>query len=453
MSSVSPSPASERIDKHDPNNRIDVICVDMNGIARGKWVPAAELDAVLNATVRMPLSTQSLDIWGEDNDSLTGVSLSVGDPDGVCHADKRTLAPLPWASGHQVLTTVHTMDGMPSFMDPRAILSRVIERFSRHGWTPVVALELEFYLLDGHREHGLQPTPPTALCPGGVSKGLQLYELDSMEALDGVLGNIRSYTDVQNIPADTLIAEFGPGQFEVNLLHRADALAAADDAFCFKRIVARAARQHGLASTFMAKPYSDYTGSGMHLHVSVIDGTGHNILDQDNDAGHLEAAIGGVMHSLLDAQAIFAPHANSYRRFQPDSFAPVQCNWGRDHRGVAVRVPEWRGSNARLEHRVAGADANPYLVTAALLGGVLQGLEQRIEPPPATDAENATPLKSDYLTHDWLTAIERFGASPAMADIIGTAYRDLYTAVKRHEAQRVLAMITDVDYETYLTRL
>ncbi|SHF20878.1 glutamate--putrescine ligase [Modicisalibacter ilicicola DSM 19980] len=434
------------------NERIEVLCVDMNGIPRGKWVPADQLDKVMNGKVRLPLSTQSLDIWGADNDELTGLSQSIGDPDGECRADERTLVPLPWASASQVLTTLHALDGSPSFMDPRGILANVVERFHRHGWTPVVAIELEFYLLDADWRHTGHPSPPRALCPGGVPKGLQLYELDAMDALDDVLNTIRDYAVFQRVPADTLIAEFGPGQFEVNLWHREDALAAADDALYFKRLVAQAARRHDLASTFMAKPYTEQAGSGMHLHVSVIDDAGHNILDRDNGAGHLEAAVGGVMQGLLEAQAVFAPHANSYRRFQPDCFAPIECNWGYDHRGAAVRIPECRGPAARLEHRVAGADANPYLVTAALLGGMLQGLEQRIPPPPAIDQNEASqPL--DRLTHDWLLAIERFAASDAMADILGTAYRDLYAKVKRHEAQRLLATVTDIDHLTYLTRL
>ena len=149
----------------------------------------------------------------------------------------------------------------------------------------------------------------------------------------------------------------------------------------------------------------------------------------------------------------FAPHANSYRRFQPDCFAPVECNWGHDHRGAAVRVPECRGAGARLEYRVAGADANPYLVTAALLGAVLQGLEQRIAPPPAIESIADAQHPSDHLSHDWLLAIERFAGSLAMADIFGVDYRDLYAKVKRHEAQRLLAAVTDVDRLTYLTRL
>lgn len=434
------------------NERVDVLCVDMNGIPRGKWVPAAQLDKVLAGEVRLPLSTQSLDIWGEDNDALTGLSQSIGDPDGICHADQRTLAPLPWARGRQVLTTLHDLNGMPSFMDPRAILAAVIERFRQHGWTPVLAIELEFYLLDASGRDSLTPMPPAPLCPGGMPKGLQLYELDAMESLSPVLDTIRTFADAQQVPADTLIAEFGPGQFEVNLWHRADALAAADDALYFKRLVAQAAKQHDLASTFMAKPYTDQAGSGMHLHVSVVDEQGHNIFDQGSGAGNLEAAIGGVMQGLLDAQAIFAPHANSYRRFQPDCFAPIECTWGRDHRGAAVRIPEWQGAGARLEHRVAGADANPYLVTAALLGGVLHGLEQRISPPPAIEDVSPPQQSPACLTHDWLAAIERFAASPAMADIFGMAYRDLYTKVKRHEAQRLLAMVTDIDRQTYLTR-
>ncbi|WP_136069085.1 glutamine synthetase family protein [Modicisalibacter radicis] len=455
MSQPSPSHAvhdAERLNGHAASQRIDVLCVDMNGIPRGKWVPAAQLDKVLAGQVRLPLSTQSLDIWGEDNDALTGLSQSIGDPDGVCRADERTLSPLPWANGHQVLATLHDLDGTPSFMDPRAILSAVTERFRKHGWTPVVAIELEFYLLDASERQALRLMPPASLCPGGVPRGQQLYEMDAMESLSEVLGTIRAFAEAQQIPADTLIAEFGPGQYEVNLWHRPDALAAADDALCFKRLVAQAAKRHGLASTFMAKPYTEQAGSGMHLHISVIDDAGNNVLDEANGAGHLETAIGGVMSSLLDAQAILAPHANSYRRFQPDCFAPIECNWGRDHRGAAVRVPEWRGSGARLEHRVAGADANPYLVAAALLGGVLQGLEQRIVPPPAIEDEASSPQRPECLTHDWLAAIERFAVSPAMADIFGAEYRDLYAKVKRHEAQRTLAMVTDIDRQIYLTR-
>ncbi|WP_275287297.1 glutamine synthetase family protein [Halomonas elongata] len=452
MSQTPCSNSTEHTHDNKATERIDVLCIDMNGIPRGKWVPAAQLDKVLAGQVRLPLSTQSLDIWGDDNDALTGLSQSIGDPDGVCRADERTLMPLPWASGYQVLTTLNDLHGMPSFMDPRAILAAIIERFHRHGWTPVLAIELEFYLLDADERHRLKPMPPASLCPGGRLGGQQLYALDTMDAMTPVLDTIRTFADAQQIPADTLIAEFGPGQFEVNLWHRADALAAADDALCFKRLVAQAAKHHGLASTFMAKPYSDQAGSGMHLHVSVIDAEGNNIFDQDNGAGHLEAAIGGVMHSLLDAQAIFAPHANSYRRFQPDSFAPIECNWGRDHRGAAVRVPEWRGAGARLEHRVAGADANPYLVAAALLGGVLHGLEQRIAPPPPIEDDTGSP-HVEWLNHDWLAALERFAASPAMADTFGLAYRDLYARVKRHEARSLLARVTDIDHQTYLTRL
>lgn len=445
--------SSDRSRVPDPNSRVDVLCVDMNGILRGKWVPASNLDKALNGQIRLPLSTQSLDIWGEDNDALTGLSQSIGDPDGVCQADERTLAPLPWANGHQILTTLHNLDDTPSFMDPRAILADVVRRFQRYGWTPVVAIELEFYLLDGNPQHGLAPSPPAALCPGGLSKGLQLYELDTMEALSDVLGTIRQFAVAQQLPADTLIAEFGPGQFEVNLEHRADALAAADDAISFKRLVARAAGCHNLGSTFMAKPYTDQSGSGMHLHVSVVDDAGRNIFDQDNGAGHLEAAIGGVIQSLLDTQAVFAPHANSYRRLQPDCFAPIECSWGRDHRGAAVRVPEWRGTGARLEHRVAGADASPYLVAATLLGSVLSGLEQRIAPPPAIEDAASAEYQAEALTHDWLAAIERFSESAAMADILGTKYRDLFSTVKRHEAQRLLAMVTDIDHQAYLARL
>lgn len=424
----------------------------MNGILRGKWMPIKMLNKVLAGEVRLPLSTQSLDIWCNDNDDLTGLSQSIGDPDGFCRAAERTLVPLPWATGQQVLTTLYQVNGTPSFMDPRAILANVLDQFAQEGLTPVLAIELEFYLLDATGHTSLNPSPPSGLCPGGQRKGLQLYELDAMDAMSDVLETIRAYAEAQQIPTDTLISEFGSGQFEVNFQHRQDALAAADDALYFKRVVAQAAKSHGLASTFMAKPYTDQPGSGMHMHVSVLDEAGRNILDETNKKGHLEAAVGGVMNSLLDAQAIFAPHLNSYRRFQPDNFAPIECNWGREHRGAAIRIPEWRGHAARLEHRVAGADANPYLVAATLLGGVLQGLKKRSVPPPAIEdtIETDTPSR---LNHDWLASIERFANSYVMADIFGSDYRDLYAKTKKREAHYLLSKVTDIDYQTYLTRL
>lgn len=437
------------------NARIEVLISDMNGRLRGKQIPIAAENKVWSGAVRLPTSTQSLDIWGDDNDDITGLSLTIGDPDGTCVADQRTLADMPWAppGSKQVLATMHELDGGPSFQDPRAILGSVLERYKALGLTPVVATELEFYLLAGDwRERGI-PSPPPPLIYRGEPNGYQLYDMDAVDLLGDYLDTLRGYAKAQGLPADATTAEFGPGQFEVNLLHRPDALAAADDCIMLKRVAEQAARKHGLKSTCMAKPYTDHAGSGLHVHASIIDDQGRNILDAaGGEPKKLKSICAGLLQTLEDAQLIFAPYANSYRRFQLGSFAPVDLTWGYGHRGTAVRIPEKDGLGARVEHRVAGADVNPYLMLAAILGGMLLGLQNELDPGEET-TPTYVPANAPRLTHDFLTAVERFRGSAFIADIFGERYQRLYGDTKHKEAIRSLRTVSDFDYRTYLPRL
>ncbi len=435
---------------------IEIMIVDMNGRMRGKRIPADAEKKIWNGSVRLPASTQSLDIWGDDNDDLTGLSLTIGDPDGICLPDRRTHVPMPWAGegSSQVLATMHELDGVtPHFLDPRGILARLLKRFAERGLTPVVATELEFYVVeDDWRETG-KPVPPARLSFRGAPNGYQLYEMDAVDTMDAYIQTVRAYAHAQGLPADATTAEFGPGQYEINLLHRADALAAADDCIYLKRIVEQAARKHGLKSTCMAKPYREHAGSGLHVHASIIDRDGRNIFDQD-DANHtlLKSVSAGMLNTMRDAQLIFAPFANSYRRFQPGSFAPVDLTWGYGNRGTAIRIPESDGPAARIEHRVAGADANPYLLLTAILGGMLQGLDATLDPGPATTPTSG-PQNPTRLTHDFLTAVEEFSASSFVRDILGAPYQKLYGDTKRKEAITFLQTVSDFDYQTYLPRI
>jgi glutamine synthetase len=264
---------------------------------------------------------------------------------------------------------------------------------------------------------------------------------------------LNDWATVQGLPVDATTAEFGPGQFEINLLHRADAMAAADECIYLKRLAEIAARHHGMKSTCMAKPYTDQAGSGLHVHVSLIDKEGNNILDaKGGEPTKLKSICAGMMNTMLDAQVIFAPFANSYRRFQPGSFAPVDIDYGFGHRGTAIRIPDKDGPAARVEHRVAGADANPHLLLAAILGGILLGLENDLDPGPCSEP-GKPPASNGRLTHDFLTAVEAFGASEAMGKIFGKEYQDLYYVTKRKEALIFLKTVSDFDYRTYLPRV
>jgi glutamine synthetase len=436
--------------------RIEILLVGMNGDLRGKQIPLEAEKKVWAGTVRLPTSTQSLDIWGYDNDEITGLSMTIGDPDGLCIPDKRSLAPMPWApeGSKQVLSTMHEFDGTPSFMDPRAILAALLKRFDERGLTPVVATELEFYIIeDDWRETG-RPRPPAGLMYRGEPNGFQLYDMRAVDALDDYLQTVRAWAKLQDLPADATTAEFGPGQFEINLLHRADALAAADDCIYLKRIAEQAAKKHGQKSTCMAKPYADHAGSGLHVHASIIDRDGNNVLDaKGGDPVRLKSVCAGMLDTMRDAQLIFAPFANSYRRFQPGSFAPVDIDWGYGHRGTAVRIPDAQGPAARIEHRVAGADVNPYLLLTAILGGMLLGLDETLDPGPATEPGKEPPAGTNKLTHDFLTAVEEFSASPFIADVFGARYQKLYGDTKRKEAITYLRTVSDFDYQTYLPRI
>ncbi len=426
--------------------RIECMLCDLNGILRGKWIPSDAASKLGSGGVRLPLSTYAPNILGEEVPE-SGLGIVVGDPDGMLVPLPGTLKPVPWSkSAAQVLVEMTEIDGTPSPMSPRRVLAQVLERFTARGWRPVVATELEFYLLQKRDAPDLPPVPPE---PNYTA---QNYDLEALSHHDDLLTEILSACATQGLDTDTLVAEYGPGQFEINFHHTDDVLAAAETALLFRRVVREVADGHGLEATFMAKPYAESPGNGMHAHISVVDENGDNVFPNDEGIGPtLGHAIAGVLATMAECHAIFAPHLNSYRRFQPMAFAPSAPDWALDNRAAGVRVPATSGPAARLEHRIAGADVNPYLALAAILGGMIHGIEHRTPLPPACDAPDAQP--AEKLTADWRAAVDTFAASDIAADLFGTAYRDVYAAVRRDEIAKLTTQITRLEYRTYLTRL
>ena len=323
------------------------------------------------------------------------------------------------------------------------------EKLAQRGLTAVVAVELEFYVLDASTRKTGVPTPPGELNIAGQVKELQLYDLRVRDRLEPLIDRIERYAEALDIPITTSLLEFGPGQIEINLAHRQSALQAADDAVQFKRLVDRAAFDEGFIATFMAKPYTDGAGSGMHTHVSFVNEQGKSMFEGSDALVH---SCAGVLNRLPEMLAVFAPHLNSWRRLQPESFAPTRLDWGYDHRGVAIRIPESIGNGARLEQRVAGADANPYLVLSLLLGAMLEGLDKG-DPPEQSALEPGEPQSAPNFTHDWITAIHSFAESNYTADVLGEEFRTIYAKLKLHEAQKLMATVSDVDWKTYLPQL
>jgi len=432
---------------HGTPERIELMLCDLNAVLRGKWLPGDEADKLATGQVRLPMSTYVANILGEEVDA-TGLGSAVGDPDGWLVPVAGSLRPKPWVQEHavQVLVELTDSQGMISPLSSRQILRRMVARFTAHGLHPVVATELEFYILRP-RERACQPPVPPDRAPRA-----QNYDLEVLDRAEDILTDILAASGAQGLATDTLIAEYGPGQFEINFKHTEDVLAAADTALMFRRLVRGVVASHGMEATFMAKPYAEHPGNGMHVHVSLVDDDGNNIFAAGGAvSAKLRAAVSGGLSTMRAMQAIFAPHMNSYRRFQPGSFSPSAPDWGFDHRGAAIRLPEIAGPGARLEHRICGADVNPYLALAAILGGILRGLDAPAELPPPLDDPAA--VTAAPLGHDWRAAVTLFAQSDFAAEVFGKAFRDIYAAVRHDEIATLTTPITPAEYQYYLSRL
>ena len=272
---------------------------------------------------------------------------------------------------------------------------------------------------------------------------------------DDFLEDVRRACELQNVPMTTVHSEFAPGQFEINLHHVDDPVLACDHAVLLKRIVKGVARQHGMAAAFMAKPFMDVAGNGLHIHLSLYDGDGVNVFaDPDSTATPaisetMRHAIGGLAETMADAMAIFAPNANSYRRLIPGNFAPLTPNWGYNHRDVSLRIPVSGNKDCRVEHRVAGADANPYLVMAAIVAGVHHGISQGCDPGiMITEGEEIE--EEITLPRWWPMALDEFDSSAVLPQYLGQEYCRLFGTVRRGECEEFMTQVSNIDYNWYL---
>jgi glutamine synthetase len=431
---------------------IEAFVIDVNGVPRGKWLQRDKAKALLGAGIAMPRSAFLLDIWGRDIVE-GGIAYDTGDPDGLCVAVPHSITRMGWAEGNaaQALLTMREADGSAFYLDPRGVLMRVLERFAAAGLTPALGVELEFYLVDpGHT--GGQPIAPR----GADESGWRGWQIDAVglgeiHDYETILREMMATAKTQEIMLETLISESGPGQFEVTLKYSADALRVADSATLFKRTIKQVARKHNLTATFMAKPYGQWAGSGMHVHMSVLDAAGDNIFvgSEGKAAPVLYNALGGIIQCMPDTMLTLAPHANSYRRFAPGVHAPTFGDWGHDNRMAAVRVITADPAASRIEHRVAGADCNPYLAFASLLGSALSGIESKADPGPETFGNQRSPA-APPLPIAWSEAVNKFAESAQMTEIFGADFQRYYTACKRQEISEFRRRISDVEYDAYL---
>ena len=429
----------------------DLFFTNLCGVPRGKRLRRHEMAGAYRDGRFLPGSVLVVDTTGQDVEE-TGLVWADGDADRVAWPVPGTLAPALWLGpdSADVMLAMHELDGTPCELDPRAVLARVLARFAADGLTPVVACELEFYVLDALRTaDGMAQFP---LGPDGRRPDQhQAYGLDVVDMENAYLRDVWAACDALGLPTGAAISEYAPGQFEVTLAHKPDALGACDDAVRFKRAAKGVAANHGKVATFMAKPFADRSGSGLHIHVSVNDANGRNIFAADAPEGAppLRHAIAGAALLAPESMALFAPNANSYRRFQRNSYAPLRMGWGINNRTVPLRIPAGPPGGRHLEHRIAGADANPYLAVAAVLAGIHHGLTGKLDPGPMISGDGYS-AEGARLPTDWCAAVDRFDASTLLRRYFGDRTVEMFACVKRTEQERYNSVVTPLDYDWVL---
>lgn len=440
---------SKWLDERPETGSVYACVCDLNGTLRGKRVPVSQAAKVERGELRMPLSVVNVDIWGED---IAGSELvfESGDADGLCEYTGRELLPVTWTSEPTALAMLwmRREDGTPFEGDPRRALATVVERYAALGLVPVVATEMEFYLCDLGEA---RPQAPQSPVTGKRLDSDGVLSIDELQHFDAFLNDVYEACAAQDIPVDGAISENGAGQFEINMMHIADPLRAADDAILFKRLVRGIARKHGFVGTFMAKPYGERSGSGLHVHFSLVNEEGVNVFDDGGEQGSplMLNAVAGLLATMHENTLTFAPHENSYRRLQPGAHAPTSIGWGYENRTAAIRIPGGNNKARRIEHRVAGADANPYLVLASILGGALLGIEQKMTPADAI-AGDAYSQDLAQLPVNWVSAIEAFGNGAHVQQIFSKQLQTLLVDCKTQEVKRFAREVSDFEYHSYL---
>jgi len=425
---------------------VELLLPDSNGIFRGKWMPANHVRGLFCDGLALAKSVFALDAWGSDVLS-TGLYYETGDRDGICRPIPGSLKRVPWAARPtaQVMLRMEDEDGQPFFADPRALLEKAVGRLSARGLRPVVAFELEFYLFEDSRD-GSAPSP--------VNEGIgpdrtNIYSMSDLRAYGDLFAEIEAAAEILDVATDTIISEAAPGQFEINLVHVGDPFAAADQALMLRRIVRQVARKHGLNASFMAKPFADRSGNGMHAHVSLVDADGGNVFGTGPDGeALLRRCVAGLLDTMHETTLLYVSTFNGFRRLN-GAYSPSKALWAENNRYVAVRLPRAKGPARRFEHRVAGADANPHLVLAAILAGAEHGLAADLPLPRPVDGDVGD-VTTEPLPPTMRHALERFEASSWITESFGPDWQAFYGKVKRQELEGFEAYVSPLEFETYL---
>jgi glutamine synthetase len=454
---VAPVELDEFLQRHPGTRMIETLNVDAHGILRGKRIARDEFRTLYDKGLKVCRASTLLDVKGSTVAEL-GLGSRDGDPDCIALPVPGSLAPVPWLPScpAQVLMSLDELDGTPCASDPRHIVRNVVARLAELGYHAVVATELEFYLVE---EDAAGPLQPRLSRVGNTSRrqdGVQYAMLEDLWELDDFLADVYAACEAQGLPAGATLSEFASGQYEINLHHVDDPVLACDHAVLLKRLIKGVAARHGLTATFMAKPFAEHAGSGLHIHTSLYDGNRNNVFADPSGAAApahaplLRHAIGGLAATMAEGMAVFAPNANSYRRIVPGAFVPLTPNWGYNHRAVSLRIPICDPPNMRVEHRSAGADANPYLVVACVLAGIHHGIVNACDPGPMIESGTFVEDPPITVPYRWDAALDRFTGASVLRSYLGERYCRHYEINRRSECDRFHAEISDRDFSWYL---
>jgi glutamine synthetase len=417
---------------------IECLIPDMAGQARGKIVPRHKYDPAVG--LRLPEAVLTMTVTGDyPQEDYT----SVADPDMLLIPDVKTLRPVPWAKEPtaQIIHDCYRFDGAAIDLSPRALLRRILSLYEAEGWKPVVAPEMEFYLVQVEPDEDIPLKPPMGRTRR-TEAGMQSFSIDAVNEYDDIFDVMYDWCEAQGIQLDTLIHEMGTAQMEINLDH-GDALPLADQVFLFKRTIREVAIRHNMYATFMAKPMQGQPGSAMHIHQSVVRmDDGGNIFSRSDGSPSDEFMhfIGGLQTYLPAATAFFAPYVNSYRRLSRYTSAPINLQWGFDNRTCGLRVPHSGPEARRVENRLAGVDVNPYLAMAASLACGYLGIRQKLKPSePLTGSAYEQPHQ---LPRHLDQAVEQLMACQPLAEIFGEHFIRTYSAIKDAEYREYFDVIS-----------
>ncbi len=429
---------------------VECLVPDMSGIARGKIIPAEKLLRILRERgMPIPEAVFVQTVTGDYPDEDV-ISPTNGDVYMV--PDENTVRLVPWYKEPtaQIICDAYYADDTPVPFSSRYILKKIIGEYEKRGWRPIVAPELEFYLVAVNTDPDIPLQPPVGRS-GRKESGRQAYGIDAVNEFDPIFEDVYDYCEAQNVDIDTLSHEAGAAQIEVNFNH-GDPLEVADQAFLFKRTAREVAMRHGVYATFMAQPMQTEPGSAMHIHQSVVDAvTGKNIFSTEDgqDTELFRHYVGGLQKYLPSSIVLFAPNVNSYRRFgHKETDSPINVEWGVDNRTAGLRVPVSKPENRRVENRLPGADGNPYLSIASTLACGLLGLIEKVE--PTEQIKGSAYKKGHALPSHLFDAVKKFKQSKPLQELLGDQFSKGLVSIKEAEFKAYNAVISSWERENLL---